>query len=231
MNERKSDSAEPATTDSCRRRREQILNAAARQFAEHGFGDAATQGLADELGVGKGTIYRYFPSKEAVFLAAADRAMARLRQRLSETVAAEDDLLDQVARGVEEFLAYFQDEPEALELVVQERAQFKNRDCPTFLQHREKTRPVWIERYRRLIAEGRVRSMPAERISDVVAAVLYGSVFLRYFNGGTGDFRADAADILDVIFLGILSDAERAERLGPASHPSPSPTPDQVHAP
>ena len=45
-------------------RTEQILDAAARLFAKHGFADADTQLLADELGVGKGTIYRYFPSKK-----------------------------------------------------------------------------------------------------------------------------------------------------------------------
>ena len=40
-----------------------------------------TQALADRLGVGKGTIYRHFPSKRALFLAAADRVCARCRSR------------------------------------------------------------------------------------------------------------------------------------------------------
>lgn len=229
------DSPPPRLSDPCQRRREQILDAAARLFAEQGFDDAATQGLADEIGVGKGTIYRHFPSKEAMFLAAVDRAMGRLRQRMDEAIAAEDDPLLQVSRGVEAFLTYFEDEPEALELLVQERAQFKDRDRPTFQQHREKVRPQWLDRYRRLIADGRVRPMPPDRISDVFAAALYGSVFLRYFSGRPGDFRADAADILDVIFLGILGDAERAERLAisppPSSPPPQRPSPEQVDAP
>ena len=62
------------------RRREEILDAAAKLFARHGYPETDTQVLADLLGVGKGTIYRYFPSKHALFLAAADRVMRRLRE-------------------------------------------------------------------------------------------------------------------------------------------------------
>ena len=62
---------------------EQILEAAAKLFAEHGYADGDTQLLAEKLGVGKGTIYRYFPSKRELFLAAADRVMRMLRERLS----------------------------------------------------------------------------------------------------------------------------------------------------
>ena len=46
------------------RRREEILEKAIKLFAKHGYGGTDTQQLADELRVGKGTLYRYFPSKE-----------------------------------------------------------------------------------------------------------------------------------------------------------------------
>src|SRR5947209_4064740 len=68
------------------RRQEEILDAAAKLFAEHGYSDADTQRLADKLGVGKGTLYRYFPSKRELFLAAADRAMRQLRQSVDASI-------------------------------------------------------------------------------------------------------------------------------------------------
>jgi AcrR family transcriptional regulator len=49
------------------RRRQEILDAAARLFAKHGYSQTDTQVIADELQVGKGTIYRYFPSKGRSF--------------------------------------------------------------------------------------------------------------------------------------------------------------------
>src|SRR5260370_29907464 len=77
-------------------RQEEILEAAARLFAQHGYADTDTQLLADELGVGKGTLYRYFPSKEALFLAAVDRAMHRFRDYIDSRIADVEDPLDQI---------------------------------------------------------------------------------------------------------------------------------------
>ena len=47
------------------RRAEQILKGSIRFFAEHGF-SGQTRELANELGISKGLLYRYFPSKEAL---------------------------------------------------------------------------------------------------------------------------------------------------------------------
>jgi len=46
-------------------RAEQILKGAIRFFAAHGF-SGQTRELANELGISKGLLYRYFPSKEAL---------------------------------------------------------------------------------------------------------------------------------------------------------------------
>ena len=62
---------------------EEILETATELFAEHGFSDAVTQALAERLGVGKGTIYRHFPSKRELFLAAADRVMRKLQEEVN----------------------------------------------------------------------------------------------------------------------------------------------------
>lgn len=193
-------------------RREEILDAATRLFAELGFSDAVTQLLADRLGVGKGTIYRYFPSKKELFLAAADRAMRQLHERMDSSIQGVDDSLDRIALAVTAYLDFFAEHPEDVELLIQERARFKDRAKPTYFEYREKSVQRWRERYRSLIAQGRIREMPVERISDVIAAATYGAMFLNYFGGRSESFAAQAEDILDVIFFGILSESERRHR-------------------
>src|SRR5947199_10403038 len=88
------------------RRREEILDAAARLFAERGYSETDTQVLAEELGVGKGTLYRYFPSKRELFLAAADRVMRRLRQRIDESLVGVEDPFERLALGIRNFLGF-----------------------------------------------------------------------------------------------------------------------------
>jgi AcrR family transcriptional regulator len=193
-------------------RREEILDAAVRLFAEHGYADTDTQLLADELGVGKGTLYRYFPSKRELFLAAADRAMRLLRERIDSCIEGIEEPLERIAAAIRAYLGFFAERPEFVELLMQERAQFKDRKKPTYFVHREANQERWRVLYRSLIAEGRVRDMPAERISDAVSNLVYGTMFSNYFTGSHKSPEAQAQDILDVIFNGILSEAERKKR-------------------
>lgn len=193
-------------------RREEILDAATDLFAEHGFTETVTQTLADRLQVGKGTIYRHFPSKQALFLAAADRVMRRLRARIDGEIEGIVDPLDRLSRAVHAFLAFFDEHPKFAELLIQERAQFKDRTKPTYVEHREVNVLRWRELYRGLVADGRVRDIPVERISDVIGDLSYGTIFTNYFAGRRKPSGAQAQDILDVVFFGILSDTERQKR-------------------
>jgi AcrR family transcriptional regulator len=197
--------------DSQRRtqREEQILEAAMQLFAEHGYSDTDTQLLADKLQVGKGTLYRYFPSKRELFLAAADRVMRLLRQSMDERLQGIDEPFERLGVGIRAYLSFFAEHPEYVELLMQERAQFKDRKKPTYFAHRETNIKPWQALYRSLIEVGRIRDVPVERITDVVGNLLYGTMFTNYFTHERPSVEAQARDILDIVFHGILSDSER----------------------
>jgi AcrR family transcriptional regulator len=57
-------------------RRERILAAAMRQFAEHGYRGAHVEDIAQEVGVAKGTVFLDFGSKEGLFLEAFQKAVS-----------------------------------------------------------------------------------------------------------------------------------------------------------
>ncbi len=71
------------------RKRAQILEAASRIFATRVYHLVRMEEVARAARVGKGTLYRYFPSKEGLYLAIVDEAFALLIARLEhERVAA-----------------------------------------------------------------------------------------------------------------------------------------------
>jgi AcrR family transcriptional regulator len=193
---------------------EEILETATALFAEQGFSDAVTQALAERLGVGKGTIYRHFPSKRALFLAATDRVMRKLQDRVTANVAGIEDGLERLERGIATFLQFFADHPSFVELLIQERAYFKDRKRPTYFEHREVNIQRWKQLYRDLMAAGRMREMPVERITTVISNVLYGIMVTNFFNGQPAPADVQAREILDIIFLGVLSEPERRRVLG-----------------
>lgn len=59
-------------------RREQILEGARRCFAENGYEGATVVRLEDEIGLSRGAIFNYFPSKEDLFVELAVRDSARM---------------------------------------------------------------------------------------------------------------------------------------------------------
>jgi AcrR family transcriptional regulator len=67
-------------------RREAILDAAHAIFARKGYSATGIADVAGELGIGHGTVYRYFDNKRDVAAAVLDRALARI----AAVVTAED---------------------------------------------------------------------------------------------------------------------------------------------
>lgn len=202
----------PPNTDLTQRRRSEILAAAALLFARKGYADTTTQDLADLLGVGKGTLYRYFPSKEALFLAAADWGMEQLHETIQADLAGIDDPLERIAGATRCYLSFFAAHPEFVELFIQERAQFRDRKKPTYIEHRDRHIHRWQAQVVRLIGEGRVRDLPVERMGDVMSDLLYGTMFTNYFIGPRRSPVEQAEDIVDIMLRGILSDSERRRR-------------------
>jgi AcrR family transcriptional regulator len=201
------------------RRAQEILDIAGQIFAERGFPNTDLQVVADALGIGKGTIYRYFPTKRALFLAAADRGVRRLTETVDAAITSADPL-EQMQQGVRAYLGFFEANPSVIELIIQERAAFKDRAKPTYFEHRERNVTRWIALLERLIADGRIRALSVEHAVNVVGDLLYGTVFTNYFAHRRRSLEAQASEIIDLVFRGILSDSERARH--PASDPGGS---------
>ncbi|HYV35443.1 MAG TPA: TetR/AcrR family transcriptional regulator [Gemmataceae bacterium] len=205
----------PVDPELSARRNEEILEAAVKLFAEHGYAGTDMQIVADTVQVGKGTIYRYFPSKRALFLAAADQIMRKMRKTIDTLIADVEDPFQRIRLGIRTFLGFFQNRPDYVELLVQERAIFKDRKKPTYYQHLELNVTRWQALYRGLMADGRVRDMPVERITDVISDLLYGTIFTNYFSGRSKSLEAQAQDITDMVFFGVLSGSERSRQSAP----------------
>jgi len=84
----------PTSSRKYGQRREAVMHAAAAVFAEKGFHRASTKDIADRLGMKQGSLYYYFPSKEAaleaVCLFGVSESVVRLRQLLATRLPLEE---------------------------------------------------------------------------------------------------------------------------------------------
>ena len=75
-------------------RRRELLDAATHLFRERGFEVATVQAIAGRAGIAAGTVYLYFPSKEAILVAVQEDFEGGLLDRfaqIAERVLAEED--------------------------------------------------------------------------------------------------------------------------------------------
>ncbi|GAA3911054.1 TetR/AcrR family transcriptional regulator [Streptomyces lacrimifluminis] len=85
------------------RNRTALLETAQRHFLQHGVG-TSLEAVAKEAGVGPGTLYRHFPTREALLAAV-------LQTRSEELVARQADIeqLDDAAQALEQWLRAMED--------------------------------------------------------------------------------------------------------------------------
>src|SRR5579871_6906152 len=76
-----------------------ILDAAAREFADHGVAGARTDAIAKEAGVNKALLYYYFKDKETLYGAVLDDAFSGLKSAVFKA-------LDSDLPAREKILAY-----------------------------------------------------------------------------------------------------------------------------
>ena len=82
-------------------RKQQLLDAAARLFAERGYAETRILDICREAGVAKGLFYWYFDTKEAVFRDLADDLRLKLRREQARAMSGHDDPLQRIRQGAE----------------------------------------------------------------------------------------------------------------------------------
>jgi AcrR family transcriptional regulator len=83
------------------RRIAQLLDAAATVFSTTGYTAASTNAIAREAGVSPGTLYQFFPNKEAIAIELGSRLMHEMRQSYDEVLTP----IDPAATPIEEVIA------------------------------------------------------------------------------------------------------------------------------
>jgi AcrR family transcriptional regulator len=190
-------------------RREAIIEAAAKLFAELGYDSCEMDRVAAKLRVAKGTLYLYFDSKEKLFCECVDDGMRRMQAAVQKAADAEPDPIDKIAAAIRSYLNFFDEHPHYVELLIQERAIFRDRKRPSYFEHRDANRGPWREMYRDLMRLGRIRNdLPVERILDTVGSLLYGTMFTNHFLGRTVPTAEQFSVILEIVMGGILTAQE-----------------------
>jgi TetR/AcrR family fatty acid metabolism transcriptional regulator len=157
-----------------------IVSAAERVFARSGFYATKMTEIAKEAGVGVGTLYNYFESKEVIFAEIVVDRQAEF-ERTVQAAAVADDPIERLRQIVESCLSYL-DEHGALIAIFQERGAVTECDVERLAG------PKASRGYERLLehVERHIRAaVRARRIRDDVEVRLIVAMLAGAMNGAT----------------------------------------------
>ena len=158
-------------TERGRKTLRRLLEAAAAEFGERGYHEAAINGITVRAGVALGTFYTYFESKEEVFRALVRDMSRATRAHVAEAVKGAPDRIAAERLGLEAFIGFVREHPELYRII--EEAQFVAQDV--YREHYL----TFADAYRRNLSSARSRGEIADGPDELRAWALIGmSVFL-----------------------------------------------------
>jgi AcrR family transcriptional regulator len=184
----------------------EILDAARRVIGEVGFADASMERIALEARVAKGTLYRYFESKESLLARAlehAHRDMIARSRAATQRVQAYRDKLSEAVRAVLEYSAEHQPFYQAL----LDRPDL-SRDPESVIA---RTLTKNFEEYIRFVSglltrgarSGEFRPVDPRRGAQFLIEILRSLLRERFANRKPPDVDADVETIIDFYLHGV----------------------------
>ena len=196
-----------------RARREQIVGAATRVFAEKGFRRATTREVARAAGVSEGTIYNYFEDKDALLLAILDRLNETERRAADFEEGMATDFRGFLEQYLRRRMSLIWENREAFRVVLSEmlvNAELRER----YLRHVvDPTMRIAEENFRSRMEQGEVRETDAPLAMRSVAGSVLGVLVLGLLGDEEINSRSEEVpDVLAGLLIFGLSGAEGDRR-------------------
>jgi AcrR family transcriptional regulator len=152
--------------------RERILRSAESVFLRQDFHEVRMDDVARASGVGKGTLYRYFGSKDALFTALMLDGIDLLRSQLEAAVAGDGEPVAKLERVVRASLAHLWERRFLLALLHRREHKPSRRDAREWERRRGRLARVVEDAVRDAMQAGQVRTLDPRIAAEVLLALL-----------------------------------------------------------
>jgi AcrR family transcriptional regulator len=200
--------------ESAQQRRDAILEAARTVFARKGYADTGVEDIAEQAGIGKGTLYLYFPSKEQIYLAALLEEARKLDITSREAMSAAEGWLDKLRAFVEVRLRYFDGHQDFMRIYMTEFRTMCLLGKPAHGElHRltERCESQLAQMFAAAVGRGEIREIDPELAALTVSDLIRGLMERRLRELGRPVGSADTEFVLELVgrALGICSKNEK----------------------
>jgi AcrR family transcriptional regulator len=185
-----------------------IISCAAEIFSEREFHEVLTDDIAQRLGIGKGTIYRYFGSKEELYLAAIGEDLNGLHAAVTTVLQQDAPLATTIEAVVRTMVTYFWRRRDFFVLMHRLEPKLKARERADWRHRRDDV----VGMIRRVIERAAARGEIGRVNARLAVEVLFGMIRSVCVYRADSDRPEDLTRLVTAIFLhGVAGDARRPQ--------------------
>jgi AcrR family transcriptional regulator len=193
--------------------RSAIVRCAEEVFAQREFHEVLTEDIAQRLGIGKGTIYRYFDSKEALYLAAIHEGLSGLHAAVTAVLQQNAPIEVTVEAVVRTMIDYFWRRRDFFALIQRLEQKFKPRQRADWRKQRADVTAMVRRVLERAAARGEVTRVNGRLATEALFGMIRGVCLYR----ADGDRPDEVTRLVTTLFLRGLAPSARTphERVRP----------------
>jgi len=205
-------------------KRNMILDASLGVFTARGFHEATMDEIASASGVAKGTLYRYFESKEDLLEQLLTETRGKILDRFGRVFSESDDVLEQIQSFIEEWIAFIEENHALYRLIQAEGTRLRGGIQTIFYEALISNLPMIKERVVSMDDAGALKTISFHTVVYGIFGFIDGVVRKWFRSDMEYPLSDELPTILEVLFNGFVSDARsrRAFFVPPDETPSSS---------
>jgi AcrR family transcriptional regulator len=192
--------------------RSRILQAALEEFSDKGFHACTIDSIAERAGIAKGTVYRYFATKESLFNALKEATITEFVEIARQDLSREEDILKIIESVIRVYLSFFEKNSAFFKVIIQEHKEFGRELSEKFISELILGLPGLKRRCWKASRLGRLKQMNYFTVFYGIIGFLNGVIQKWLHDGGESSLLAEIETVKEVLFYGFVVPPEHLEK-------------------
>jgi len=192
-------------------KKEKIFDAAMQVFTSKGYHGATIDEIASLSGVGKGSVYRYFKSKEDILEQLLQDKYEDIMNRMNRIFAEEGTVLDHIQKMIKLWVGFIEDNPVSYRLIQNVSVGQENEGRQMFYDYFINHLPMFKERIVSLNQENKIKTTNFYTVIYGILGFIDGVAYKWFRKSMDYSLRDEIPVILEVLFNGFVGEKNKGK--------------------
>lgn len=194
----------PVQTKTADAKKELILQAALEVFSKKGFYAASIDDIIAVAGIGKGTVYRYFDSKQALFLGVLEWGVTNLKEAILAKTKNIENIVEKLRIGIITHLSFFEKHRNFYRVLIQEINPFRENVEKKFKERYLAHFYLLEKQLQRGMEQGLLKKINPGSAAQALLGMTNALIYKWLMSNEDYSLQKEADVIMEIFFKGIL---------------------------